>query len=168
MQFLNEYSNRDSTGNSNTPDHVQLLSIDENQDALAGNSEAKMNELNQRGTLTDSGHNRNRHTHTRNLNLNVSDSDDDDPEQENDDHSQSSHSQLSEQRQYESQNNNNNNTNQNANAAAQSTAQTDAIEINDDQSDSIDIVETDGTLTRKANQSQSDPSTTFVSTGSPL
>ena len=77
LQFLNELSNRDSTGNSNIPDHFQPLLIDENQDALAGNTDAKMNELDQHNTLTDSqrhgithkSRNRNRRTHTRNLNF---------------------------------------------------------------------------------------------------
>ena len=88
LQFLNQYSNRDSTGNSNIPHHMQSLSINDNQDALAGNTDAKMNEVDQHNTLTDSGRkNRRRHTHTRNLNLNVSDSDDDNYDEDNPTHS---------------------------------------------------------------------------------
>ena len=57
VQFANNVSNRDSTGNSNLPDHYHSLSIDENQDALAGDIDSKGDELDNNNTLTDSERN---------------------------------------------------------------------------------------------------------------
>ena len=52
LQLRTDLSNRDSTGNSNIPDHFQPLSIDSNQDALAGDNST--NTLDDRSSFTTS------------------------------------------------------------------------------------------------------------------